>query len=184
MFHRARRMRGRQNSFFIQYLSHNYFSLGAKERFSDQLKEHWAKQADVHKWHQDHKLQRPSCSQQQNDAALPKCKTLLLFPARKESYFFPPPLGRMNTDQNLKPILALAGTQKVDLGGVGGRYKGWWLETQSGTELEWLKERKNQRHQNTKMKLLFCPGFFLLLIVSQKQAMAKPISSLQVSAAQ
>uniref|UniRef100_A0A8C9F9M6 C-type natriuretic peptide 1 n=1 Tax=Pavo cristatus TaxID=9049 RepID=A0A8C9F9M6_PAVCR len=29
------------------------------------------------------------------------------------------------------------------------------------------------------MKLLFCPGFFLLLIVSQKQAMAKPISSLQ-----
>lgn len=60
---------------------------------------------------------------------------LLLFPARKENYFFPPPLGRTKTDQNLRPILALAGTQKVDLGGVGGRYKGWWLETQSGTEL-------------------------------------------------
>ncbi|NXK46541.1 ANFC protein, partial [Chauna torquata] len=29
------------------------------------------------------------------------------------------------------------------------------------------------------LKLLFCPGFLLLLIVSQNQARAKPISSLQ-----
>ncbi|NXL41400.1 ANFC protein, partial [Podilymbus podiceps] len=29
------------------------------------------------------------------------------------------------------------------------------------------------------LKLLFCPGFFLLLIVSQNQARARPISSLQ-----
>lgn len=50
---------------------------------------------------------------------------LLLFAIRKENYFLPPPPGRMETDQNLKPILALAGTQKVDLGGVGIRYKGW-----------------------------------------------------------
>ncbi|XP_009571525.1 PREDICTED: C-type natriuretic peptide [Fulmarus glacialis] len=30
------------------------------------------------------------------------------------------------------------------------------------------------------MKLLFCPGFLLLLIVSQNQARARPISSLQI----
>ncbi|NXE53045.1 ANFC protein, partial [Casuarius casuarius] len=29
------------------------------------------------------------------------------------------------------------------------------------------------------LKLLFCPGFFLLLVVSQNQARARPISSLQ-----
>ncbi|XP_013795516.1 C-type natriuretic peptide 1 [Apteryx mantelli] len=29
------------------------------------------------------------------------------------------------------------------------------------------------------LKLLFCPGFLLLLVVSQKQARARPISSLQ-----
>lgn len=47
-------------------------------------------------------------------------------PEKKNNYFLPPPpLGRMKTDQNLKPILALAGTQKVDLGGVGVRYKSW-----------------------------------------------------------
>lgn len=33
----------------------------------------------------------------------------------------------------------------------------------------------------TNLKLLFCPGFLLLLIVSQNQARARPISSLQVS---
>ncbi|XP_009887940.1 PREDICTED: C-type natriuretic peptide [Charadrius vociferus] len=31
----------------------------------------------------------------------------------------------------------------------------------------------------TNLKLLFCPGFLLLLIVSQNQARARPISSLQ-----
>ncbi|NXV19289.1 ANFC protein, partial [Cepphus grylle] len=31
------------------------------------------------------------------------------------------------------------------------------------------------------LKLLFCPGFLLLLIVSQNQARARPISSLQVN---
>lgn len=68
--------------------------------------------------------QRPSDSQ--SDAALPKCKMLLLFTTRKQNYFLPPPPPlRMKTDQNLKPILAWAGTQKVDLGGVEGRYKGW-----------------------------------------------------------